>query len=120
MADHLTHVHHIPGPLPGPEAFLCAECQADAAEASDQFIAERSEARHQAYLASLTPEEHRALTVASMELGEYLETCLCDYAEDHPEAPLSYGLIHAALRYLYWMTEREMLQGHEDDEEDTP
>lgn len=120
MSDHLTHIHHIPGPLPGPEAFLCAECQADAAEASGQFMAERSEARHQAYLASLTEAEHRALTVASMALGEYLESCLCDYADEHPEQLLSYGLIHAALRYLYWMTEREMLQDDQDDEEETP
>jgi len=122
MSDHLTHIHHIPGPLPGPEAFLCEECQADAAEASGQFVAERSEARHVHFLDSLTDTERDTLVKAAMTLGDHLEACIEAYEAAHPEVFISYGLLHEALRYLYWSTERDMLAcaDDEEEEEDTP
>ena len=118
MTDHLTHIHHIPGPLPGPEAFLCAECQADAAEADGQFIAERSEMRHVHFLDSLTDAERDTLVNAAMALGDHLEACIKAYEDAHPALFISYGLLHEALRYLYWTTERDMLAGADDEDED--
>ena len=122
MSDHLTHVTHIPGPPPDDEPFVCDDCRITEAEANGHFMAARSEGRHLCFLDSLPEAERDTLVKAAMALGDYLEACINAYEDGHPEVFISYGLLHEALRYLYWTTERDMLAcaDEEDDEEDTP
>ena len=116
MPDPLTHLIHFPAHLAEPE--LCEECQADQAEANGTFLAERSEARHLAWLDTLSDTEREAMVDAAMALGDYLDECIDAYSDAHPDETICYGLVHEALRFLYWRSEREMLDDEDDDADD--